>query len=246
MAAGKKRVRRRKGAKKKTNMKLYFHQGTQDAIVMYQAEDDLSKKEVLYVSDIFPAFDKLVENLIFIHGFARAHDSFETLKNDCVTFLYESIHKFDHTRGTKAFSYFNVVAKNWLIIKSKQKTKNNKRHVCIDDKESLGTFDIELIENYDAVPSQDYEIMCREKSSAITALLHEIKSRLSNENELLCIDAIIIIFNKIDDLDFLNKRALFVYMRDLSGLNPKQLSISMSTIRKHYRELAGTDSFQIF
>ena len=59
-------------------------------------------------------------------------------------------------------------------------------------------------------------------------------------------DAIITLFEKIDELDLLNKRAVFVYMRDLSNLNPKQLSIAMSSIRKHYRALAKNDDFDIF
>ena len=56
-----------------------------------------------------------------------------------------------------------------------------------------------------------------------------------------CINAIITLFNKIEELDFLNKRAVFVYMRDLSGLTPKQLSVAMSNIRKHYKDLKKID-----
>jgi hypothetical protein len=194
-----------------------------------------------------PAFDKLVENLIFIHGFTKSFGmgSYESLKADCVSFLYESLHKWDPARGTKAFSYFNVVAKNWLIIKAKKRQKNNRRHVSIDDHDSLRSVDFEIIENYHAIPAQDDEMIKREKSQEILKLLHEIKGRLTSENELSCIAAIIVIFESVDQLDFLNKRALFVYMRDLSSLNPKQLSIAMSSIRKHYKMLAGTDEFDI-
>ena len=53
-------------------------------------------------------------------------------------------------------------------------------------------------------------------------------------------------FEHIDDLDMLNKRAVFVYMRDISGLNPKQLSIAMSTIRKHYKQLKKSNKYDIF
>ena len=51
----------------------------------------------------------------------------------------------------------------------------------------------------------------------------------------------------LDNLDFLNKRAIFVYLREISGLNPKQLSVSISNIRKYYREVVGSDDFyQLF
>ena len=63
------------------------------------------------------------------------------------------------------------------------------------------------------------------------------------KNEIACISAIIKIFEMVDQLDFLNKRAIFVYVRDISGLNSKQLSASMSSIRKLYREIKSEDPF---
>ena len=76
--------------------------------------------------------------------------------------------------------------------------------------------------------------------------MDEIKGRLHNENEIACMSAIITLFGKIDDLDLLNKRAVFVYMRELSSLTPKQLSVAMSSIRKHYKDLLKDDRFDIF
>ena len=239
----KKRTRR---VRRKNTTKLYFHQGTHDAIVMYQGEEDDDTKKKIYVEDILPAFNKLVENLIFMHGFAKVHGSYEDLKNDCVSFLYETLHKFDHTRGSKAFSYFNVVAKNWLIIKSKQKMKQIRRHVSLDDILSLSAADVAKIENHSIAPPPGESMMRQETVEDIFSMMKEVRKRLTGENEIACMDSIIVLFEKIDDLEFLNKRALFVYLRDLSSLNPKQLSIAMSVIRKHYREIIKTGDYDIF
>ena len=246
MKIGKKKfvkIRRKRGKGKRN---LYFHQGTHDAIVKFQGLEGTKDRESIYVSEIFPAFDKLVENLIFIHGFTSTHSSFEDLKNDCVVFLYETLDKFDHTRGTKAFSYFNVVAKNWLIIKSKQRSKQIRRQVSLDDPMSISRRDMTSIESYKVVPAQDTEMIKRESIENLFSLMVEIKKKLSGENELACIDAIITLFEKIDDIDLLNKRAIFVYLRDISSLNPKQLSIAMSSIRKHYKSLVKQGEFDIF
>ena len=145
------------------------------------------------------------------------------LRDECKIWLMTILDKFDPSKGSKAFSYFNVVAKNWLIIKTKQRQKLNKRHVCIEDRTSLRSVDVEMIENYRAIPAQDYEMIQRENSEAIIRLLYEIKTRLSSDNELACINAIITIFESVDQLDFLNKRALFVYMRNLSSLTSLSL-----------------------
>ena len=94
---GRRRISRSKG---KSPPKLYFHSGTQDAIVAYQKSPDNKKeRERLYVTDILPAFEKLVENLINIHKFSSLHDSYDDLKNDCVNFLFETIKKFVNPHG---------------------------------------------------------------------------------------------------------------------------------------------------
>jgi hypothetical protein len=236
-----KKIKRRKRSKKP-----YFGKDAHNAIVKYQNEPDKEIRDEIYVKDILPAFSKLSENLIFIHRFASSKEDYVILKNDCVSFLFETLNKFDPSRGTKAFSYFNVVAKNWLIIQSKKKTKNNRRVVSIDDTQSLTYSDAATIENYSIAAMQDFKIMKRESRDSLFEMMNVIKGRLKSENEKACIESIITLFTNIDDLDLLNKRAIFIYMRELSGLNPKQLSVSMSSIRKHYRELVKDGDFDIF
>jgi hypothetical protein len=244
--AGVKKIVKRRRRRRKGSKRMYFGTDTHDAIVVYQKTEDAGEKEIIYVRDILPAFEKLVENLIFIHGFIKPNSPYEEIKNDCVTFLYETLHKFDSTRGTKAFSYFNVVAKNWLIIRSKQKTKALKRNVSMEDIAYLSQDDQTTIEGASKVDAPDKNIMIQESKADLYKLMGEIKVKLSGDNEIACMNAIITLFEHIDDLDMLNKRAVFVYIRDISGLNPKQLSIAMSTIRKHYKAFKLTDRFDIF
>jgi len=243
MAFIKKRAMRSRKRKKKRNM--YFHAGTQEAIVQYQATNDLAVREELYMKEILPALTQLAENLIFMHGFAKGTD-FETLRNDCITHLYESLCKWDPTRGTKAFSYFNVVAKHFLIIQAKKRMKNRYRHISLSDETSLSSTEKKMIEKSQVVPPPDELMIARHRPEEIKKLLLEIRTRVSNENEIICIDSITQIFDTVNDLEFLNKRAIFVYLRELSDLSPKKLSIAMSVIRRHYRELSKMDDFDIF
>lgn len=218
------------------NPKLYFNSGTQDAIVEFQSEELKKARDVLYVSSIMPAFEKLVENLINIHKFAGMHDTYEELKNDCVNFLFETIHKFDAARGTNAFSYFNVVAKNWLIIKTKQRLQRSRRSVSLDDPTSLSAHEMLAIEEHSIIPPQDVILDNADTSIATIGMLYEIRSKAKTENELTCINAIITIFENIDEIDLLNKGAVLLYMRELSGLTPKQLTTAMQSIKRHYKK----------
>jgi hypothetical protein len=229
--------------------RMYFNAKTQAAIVAFQIADkagDRKDRDRLYVTEILPAFQKLVENLINIHKFTSLHDSYDDLKNDCVNFLFETLHKFDSTRGTNAFSYFNVVSKNWLIIKTKQKSQRIRRSVSLDDPEALSVNEHRIVEDHCTIPSQDVVLENESSAQAVINLLYDIRGKVKTENELACINSIITIFENINDIDLLNKSAILLYMRELSGLTPKQLTTTMQQIKKHYRRFKLDPKFKLF
>lgn len=231
--------------KKRKKKKPYFGKEAHASIVKYQVCDCQNHKNDIYVNEIRPSFEKLVENLIFIHGFSSDKNNFHILKSDCISFLFQTLQKFDPSKGSKAFSYFNVCAKNFLIIQQKKKIKNKKRNISIFD-EGLSSEDKKLIENHSVIPSQESVIIRNEDKNLIIEMIEVIKTKTSNENEKKCISAIKTLFKNIEDLDFLNKRAIFVYLRELSGLNAKQLSVAMSNLRKYYREVTKSNTHFLF
>ena len=237
--AKKKVVRRRKTGAKKRN-KGYFRKEHQEAIVQFCKTDCPQEKDRLYTDIIREALEKLSENLIYVYGFHKQHDNVDVLKQDCVINLYETLHKFDPEKGHRAFSYFNVVAKHWLIIHSRKKNKRKFRMVSIDDPDNDINVDALFHQNGQYVAPPSTRLEQEEKNAEILALFKEIRKRVRNEREVRCVDAIIEIFNRVDELDFLNKRAIFVYVREFSGLNSKQLSMCMSSIRNIYRQLNGS------
>jgi len=233
-------------AKAKEDRK-YFNANTQRAICAYQkAGEDRKLREQLYVKEIMPAFEKLVENLINIHKFTSLYDTYDDLKNDCVNFLFETIGKFDGERGTNAFSYFNVVAKNWLIIRTKQKSQRMRRSVSLDDPEALSANEHRIIEDHCTIPGQDAVLELQSTAKGIVELLYEIRTKSKTENELACINSIITIFENIDEIDFLNKSAILLYMRELSGLSPKQLTTTMQSIKKAYKRMRADPKFRFW
>jgi hypothetical protein len=242
-----KKSRAPRGSKQKDPSKLYFHKGTQAAIVAYQqVVDNQKEREKIYVTDILPAFTRLVENLINVYKFASLHDSFDDLKHDCVNFLFESIGKFDNTRGTNAFSYFNVVAKNFLIVRTKQKAQRIKRSISMDDVRALNTHECSIVEENSTIPAQDLVYENATITHNIIKMLYEIRSKMRTDNELVCINSIITIFEHIDDIDILTRSAIHLYIREMSGLSPKQLLTSMQAIKKHYKKMKldmGPDLF---
>lgn len=234
-----------KSEKPTNDKKLYFGKDTHEAIVKYQSTDDRDEKSKLYEEIIRPSFHKLVENLIYIHNFSTDQTHFQIIKTDCVTFLYETLEKFDKEKGSKAFSYFNVCAKNFLIIQSNKRNKNRNRHVSLDDFVHLSSKDKAAIENHGIINSPDSEIIFNEDKVHLFEMFDLIKNKTKNEQEKKCMHAIIHLFKSVDELEFLNKRAIFIYLREISGLNPKQLSVSMSNIRKYWKDVSkNNEDFQ--
>jgi len=244
LVKGKKKIRRRRPG---AAPKIYWTDDTQNAILEWQDEESLETKQTIYQSRIFPAFDKLVENLIFLYGF-RAVNSYDIFKADCVSFLYEQLPKFDRSKGYKTFSYYNQIAKNYLIIQTKDRQKELRRSVSIDDKEALGHDEVRSLEEYCTVPSPDDQIIDVEKRTAILKIIFEVQRKIvgGGSLETRVMDCIVDLFSKADELPFLNKRAVFIYIREITGVTPKQLTTVMSIIRKEYKELRGTDEFAFF
>jgi hypothetical protein len=216
---------------------MYFGTPTHNAIIDYQKEPENDKKNEIYTDRIRPAFNKLVENLIFIHGFHNGITPYEILKAECVCFLFESLNKFDASKGSKAFSYFNVVAKHWLIIRSKKEKKERITKLSIHATDSMSARDKRTVETYRAESSQETKIIIKESKDELFEIFEKISKKLTGENEQTCIAAIKKIFTDVDEIELFNKRAVFVYLREISNLNSKQLSISLSNIRKHFREI---------
>ena len=237
----KKKIIRRKPGQKRN---MYFTKETQAAIEEYQQEPDRSKREVIYKERISSAFEQLAESLIYVYGFKSPYETVLSMKVDCVAFLYETIHKWDPARGTKAFSYFNVVAKNWLIIRCRNAKKNYHRHVSMSEMANLSAADKHKIANYQVVPGPDEILEKRNFKNEMMQVISELEGRVKKQNEVLCVKAIRTVFDNVDNLDFLNKRAIYVYIREISGLNSKQLSVAMSKIRKHYKEIIAEDNLR--
>lgn len=237
----KRKISRKKPGSKSIN---YFDANTQKAIVVYQKDVTYEGKNKIYLEKIYPAFDSLVENLINVYGFTVMYESRGDLKNECLEFLYGALPKFNVEKGSKAFSYFNVVAKNWLTIKSKQNAKKTQTYISIDNKDAISVQDMETIEGYKIAPDGEEVMAGRELRGQISALVKEIGGKVKTENEQNCVKAIKILIDNLEEVDLLNKRAILLYLREITGLSSKQLSIVLASLKKHYKELKKRDEFQ--
>ena len=124
----------RKRRKRKKN--YYFTQVHEDAIVEYAKITCNKRRTVLYVEFIRPAFDEMVNKIIFTYRFTTL-PNIDSLRQECKVWLTTILDKYDPSKGSKAFSYFSVVTKNWFIHKVKQNARRNKKEIFISGCVSL-------------------------------------------------------------------------------------------------------------
>jgi hypothetical protein len=156
------------------------------------------------------------------------------------------IHKFKGDKGTRAFAYFNVVAKHWLTIRSKQNTKRSQSYVSLDAKDAITQEDSEILDRHNTIPSFEGVLSKEEVAENIKKVLLEIRNRVIGENEAVVISAILQLFDDIETIDILSKRTIMMYLKEITGFSPKQLSFTIASLKRLYKEIRKDDLFDIF
>lgn len=212
-----------------TKSNYYFTQDHEDAIIKYALSNDKAIRTKLYVQYIQPAFDEMVDKIIFTYKF-NTLPNIDQLRDECKIWLTTILDKYDTTKGSKAFSYYSVITKNWFIQNVKKTNKERKREISIEDAE------IEIDEESEQ-ENNEYE-GTRENSEFWLHLMKEVSEweKLDlRENERKVLNSIIHIFSNIESIEIFNKKAIYLYIRELTGLNTKQVVSGLSGIKSKYK-----------
>jgi hypothetical protein len=215
--------------KKKRKQNKYFTKVHEDAIIQYALTQDINIRTDLYVNYIEPAFDEMVDKIVYTYKF-NTLPNIDYLKDDCKLWLITILDKYDPNRKSKAFSYFSVITKNWFIHKVKQNSKRLKRDVQYENLNGETSIKELIVENSyeDKREQQEFWLHLFQE-------MHKWEKIKLKENERKVLDAIKILFESIDQIEIFNKKAIYLYMREITGLNTKQIVNNLNRIRKRYR-----------
>ena len=201
---------KKRGRKSK---RQYFTEDTEAAILEYLASEDQRERNRIYNERIHHSFYKLAENLIHTFKFYYTEvDDLEDLKHEVITFLLEKLHYFKAGKG-KAFSYFSIVGKNYLIL------YNNKNYAKKKGKADLIEVDTddEILNEFDRKETHD------EKVEFLSLYIEYVDQNLTTffkkEDELKVADAVLTVLKNRDQLEIFNKKAIYIYIREITGLD---------------------------
>jgi len=216
--------------RRKRTKRVYFTQVHEDAIIAYNETDNLEERARLYSEFIQPAFSEMVDKIVFTYKFTTL-PNIEDLKEECKIHLTTLLPKFQPSKGSKAFSYYSVITKNWFIQKVKKTKRRSKREL------NLGDLSVEHQLKYASV-KMDYENL-REQREFWKRLEEEMagweKMKLK-ENEAKVLQAIKMLLEDRDNPSLIfKKKAIYFYIREITGLNTKQIVNNLNKLRAKYR-----------
>lgn len=211
-------------------MALYFGPEVDVKIIEWKATDDIQEKHRIFDTHIRPALTKLIESQIYLYRFYTIDDP-DLLKNECLSNLYEVLPKFDPSKGKKAFSYFNVVSRNWFIWKTREKKKRLKMEA-----NNFYGIDHEVVRNDPSILTNSHQDEVIEKEFMVSLFrdMEVWRSLLKKPQEIKVLEAIVFLLQNPQLISIYNKKAVFLYIREMTNLTPKQLNHNMNKLKELY------------
>tara|TARA_R110002020_G_scaffold464493_2_gene685222 strand:- start:1401 stop:1949 length:549 start_codon:yes stop_codon:yes gene_type:complete len=171
----------------------------------------------------------MVDKIVYTYKFTTL-PNIDVLRDECKIWLVTVLDKYDKDKGSKAFSYFSVITKNWFIHKVKKQSKKNRTEIELVDLPR--DLELKYISTSNPYPKE------REHEEFFNFLKNEIDSwehDKMKDNEKKVLEAIRILFESAEDIEIFNKKAIYLYLREITGLNTKQVVNNLNKMRSKYR-----------
>jgi len=210
----------------------YFTLDTQQAILDYRKETSQAKRDEIFNQKIYYAFYKLAENIIHTFKFYYTEvDNIDELKHEVIAFLLEKLHLYNQEKG-KAYSYFGTIAKRYLIVYNNNNHKRLKTRAPVDDVETDKTLTNELL------LSRPDDL---EQTSFIDLFIKRIDEDLLDlfpkPQEARVGDAILELFKRRENIDIFNKKALFIYIKEITDAPTPVITKVIKTLKEIYKDM---------
>lgn len=226
----------KKGEPRKRKPKVknnYFTVETEEAILRYRNSKKLAERNRIYNEHIHYGFYKLVENIIHTFKFYYTEvDNIEDLKYEVISFLLQKLDLYDQSKG-KAYSYFGTIAKRYLII------YNQKNYKKLVNKTDIGEQqDDNSLANSIIVKEPEPEL---DKLDIVELFIKYVDDNLielfSKEDELKVADAILEIFKKRENIDIFNKKAVFIYVKEMTDAPSNTITKVIKKLKTIYKKI---------
>ena len=215
---------------RKAKKKQYFTQETENAIIRYNEQKNPAIRNKIYNEHIRAPFEKLAENMIHTFKFYYFDVPSEDVKHEVVSFLYMNMHKFTEGKG-KAFSYFSIVAKNYLILHNNNNYKKLKQH----QGEEVSDYKRDALSE-----NQRLDILEGQKEYMdlfIDYWSNNMTTVFKRKQDIDVANAVIYLMEQRKNIENFNKKALYILIREMTGSNTQHITRVINVLKKHHTNL---------
>lgn len=212
--------------------KMYFTKDTEDAIILYNQTEDVQTREQIYNTRIKYPFEKLVENIFNTFKFSYFETSPLDVQKETVSHLVSNMHKFEAGKG-KAFSYFSIIAKHYLIALNNSVYKRRNQHVEIGEEHDENTVQLQT-EDKHYKESEMQEFM----ALMIRFWENNVAKIFTKQRDLDIANAVIELFRSSDRIDAFNKKALYLYIREISSCKTQQITKVINKMKQYQTNIS--------
>ena len=222
-------VKEKRGRKSRNTSpdRMYFTQDTENAIIEYNNSTDTQIREDIYNIKIKRPFEKLVENIFNTFKFSYFETGPLDVQKETVSHLVSNISKFDVSKG-KAFAYFSIVAKHYLIALNNSTYKRRNLHVEISEEHEEHTVQLQTEDKYhkDAEMKEFMNLM-------ILFWETNVGKIFTKRRDLDIANAVIELCRNSTRLEVFNKKALYLMIRELSNCRTQQITKVINKMKQY-------------
>jgi hypothetical protein len=224
----------------KNGTRMYFTQDTENAIVQYNKEQKEDIREKIFREEIYQPFQKLVENVFNTFKFSYFETGPQDVQRECLTHLVANMHKFDPNRKSKAdpnkkskaYSYFSIVAKHYLILLNNTNYKKFNQNVEISEDHDENTVQLQQNDKYYAE---------QEMNDFIRLIVEfwekNVEKIFTKQRDLNIANAVVNLFRNSDRIDAYNKKALYLYIREMASCKTQQITKVINKMKQYHNTI---------
>ena len=213
--------------KRRKKSKVYFGTPVQNAIIRYNECSSPIIRNRIYREHIAAAFDKLAENLIHTFKFYYFDYPFEEVKHEVVSFLVMQMPKYKADKG-RAFSYFSVIGKNYLILNNNNNYKKMKTH------DEVKVLDFKRNVLSESIQEQADEFNIQFVDQMLEYWDNNITNIFRRQKDILVSDAVLELFRRRKNIENFNKKALYIMIREMTGSNTQHITRVINQMKRYY------------
>ena len=224
---------------RKRTQKIYFGEEQEQAVVRYLESESETEKNKIFNEYLREPLIIMVESIIRRYKLYRKDFDFNEVHTDTMSFLMTKISKFDHTKNTKAYSYFGTICKNYLMGAIQKDTKETNRSVSYDDISSDLEESLEHSYIIDEVHVDYKDVVIK----FIMQMEEFMENNELSENEQKLGYALIEVFSnfekifQVGDGNKFNKNLILLSLREMTSLSTKEIRISLKKFKKVYESI---------